>query len=304
MSQDSMKKQTVLTNEELIELIRSGDDPQGNTERLYKQNVKLIESVVRRYKSLDDHDDLFQEGSIALIVAVNTWDENAGISFSAFAWMQIRAAVQRYIDNHSTLIRIPVARHQQIRDYKNYELKFSQVMIRAPTAAEAAAALETSPGVIEAIRAAIRITNSISLDTPLSDTEESLTLADVIEDPEALAVIDDAEQQIDNAELSRILWGAVDDLQEYGATEIIRGRYQDQTTFKDLAALLDIPEWKAQRIEKRSLARLRNQRTLWKWIPPDWAYSQGLKGTGFTAWKETGSSSTERAVIKALDDIV
>ena len=296
-----MTHEDTLSNEELIQAIRSGDDPQGNTERLYTQNIKLIESVVRRYQSIEDHDDLFQEGSMALISAVNTWDENAGSGFSSYAWTQIRKAIQRYYENNSTLIRIPVARRQQIRDYRRFENQFIQDRGRNPTAAEAAEALETSPGVIDAIRAAIRTKDSVSLESPISDTEESLTLADTIEDPEALAAIDDAEQQIDDMELSRILWGAVDDLQEDGATEIIRGRYQDQTTFKDLAALLDIPAWKAQRIEKRSLERLRNHRKLREWIPPEWAYSHGLKMTGLTAWKETGSSATERAVLKALE---
>ena len=296
-----MTHEDTLSNEELIQAIRSGDDPQGNTERLYTQNIRLIESVVRRYQTADDHDDLFQEGSIALIGAINTWDENAGSGFGSYAWIQIRKAIQRYYENNSTLIRIPAARRQQIRDYRRFENQFIQNRGRNPTAAEAAEALETSPGVIEAIMAAIRTKDSVSLESPISDTEESLTLADTIEDPEALAAIADAEQQIDDMELSQILWKAVDDLQEDGATEIIRGRYQDQTTFKDLAALLDIPAWKAQRIEKRRLERLRNHRKLREWIPPEWAYSHGLKMTGLTAWKETGSSATERAVLKALE---
>lgn len=70
-----------MTNEELVLQIRNAVSPAELMLQLWKQNYGLIYKIANRYKSLDDIEDLLQEGFLGLYEAVRHYNPDIGGSF-------------------------------------------------------------------------------------------------------------------------------------------------------------------------------------------------------------------------------
>jgi RNA polymerase sigma factor (sigma-70 family) len=57
-------------------------------ERIVRDNEKLVHHVAKKYKGLDQYDDLVQEGMIGLIKAIKRFDSSLGYAFSSYAESQ------------------------------------------------------------------------------------------------------------------------------------------------------------------------------------------------------------------------
>lgn len=87
-----------MTNEKLVSLFQ---ETKNNKliEQIIKQNRKLVYYVMKRYAVDEvDKEDLFQEGSIGLLKAVDKYDISIDCKFSTYAIWHIRAYMRRYLD--------------------------------------------------------------------------------------------------------------------------------------------------------------------------------------------------------------
>ena len=105
------------TNEELVTMIQDGSNVKENLERLYLQNIGLIEKVIRRYSGIEELEDLRQEAFIGMVKAARLWDPEKGANFSTYYLYWIKQTVQRYIDNCVGVVRVSVSQRQRIRQY-------------------------------------------------------------------------------------------------------------------------------------------------------------------------------------------
>ena len=67
-----------MTNEELVELIQSGENVTDNMEQLYNQNHGMIYKIARRYTWGASLEDLTQEAYIILYKATMHYDRSKG----------------------------------------------------------------------------------------------------------------------------------------------------------------------------------------------------------------------------------
>ena len=67
-----------MTNEELVELIQSGENVTDNMEQLYNQNHGMIYKIAKKYTYAEDIDDLFQESYMALYKAACKYKKDQG----------------------------------------------------------------------------------------------------------------------------------------------------------------------------------------------------------------------------------
>ena len=82
-----------LTDNQLIALHKQGD--LRAFEVISKRYNSLLRTICRSYFLLDgEWDDLFQEGFLGLLKAVNTFDESKATSFKTFAYTCISASVK------------------------------------------------------------------------------------------------------------------------------------------------------------------------------------------------------------------
>ncbi len=73
------------------------------------EHQNLIGFVIRNYHfyGIADEEDLYQEGYLALISAVENFDKEKGVEFSTYAVKAIRRVLSRYVTNDK-MVRIPV----------------------------------------------------------------------------------------------------------------------------------------------------------------------------------------------------
>ena len=111
-------------------------------QQLVGTNLGLVGSVAARYAgSAAALADLFQEGCVGLIVAVERFDHRRGVRFSTYASYWIRACVSAAATRFAGAVSVPAHRGEQLRVARGVEGALVQHLAREPTVAEVAAVL-------------------------------------------------------------------------------------------------------------------------------------------------------------------
>jgi RNA polymerase primary sigma factor len=159
-------------------------------ERLVRFNLRLALSIARRYAGRGlPLEDLMQEGTLGLLRAAERYDPDLGFRFSTYATWWIRQAVRRALVEQGRSVRLPEHLVGLLGRLQRAALAIEQEHGRPATAAELAAALETT---VEKVEAALKASlMPASLDAPV--TEDGATLAEVVADdgPTANEVAED-----------------------------------------------------------------------------------------------------------------
>ena len=288
-----------MSNEELVALYQNSEseaDRQGILRELYLKNEGLIGKVASRYSGIEELDDLRQEGYFGLVTAAEKWSPEGGATFASYAWDWIRQSMQRYIDDCGSCIRISVHRREQLLRYRRYCSEYAMAHGRQPSDRDLMLHLGVSLDQLEAIRKADLSDQMRSLSDPVPGDDIDLVLGDTIADPRDM--IEEAEDQIQRKQLGQTIWKAVDDL---GAKEstVIRMRYQDGKTLKECGADLGVSLDRARQIEAKALRKLRTgkiAKALQPFLEGE-AIRYGYHSSGLGAFRQTGSSSVERAIL-------
>ncbi len=83
---------------------------------MIESNLRLVISVAKRYRCDGlELSDLFQEGSVGLIRAVEKFDWRRGLKFSTYAVWWIHQSIQRAIAQRGRAIALPVHVSQELR---------------------------------------------------------------------------------------------------------------------------------------------------------------------------------------------
>lgn len=85
----------------------------------------LVHAVVYKYKKFDNYDDLYQEGMIGLIKAVQKYNPETTFHFTRYAMWWIRARVVRSIRK---LNLITVSGDENMKNFMQYEVKDSDII--------------------------------------------------------------------------------------------------------------------------------------------------------------------------------
>ena len=286
------------TNEELVTMIQSGTDEKENLELLYLQNIRLIDSFVKRYSGIEELEDLRQEAFIGMVKAVRLWDPEKGANFTTYCLYWIRQTVQRYIDNCVGVVRVSVSQRQRIRKYNRIINEFRVKFGRMPTSLELAAALELSADQLEDLKKDVIALKVRSTSESVGADTDDLTIEDTL--PAYGDLIEDMIEKIQNEELSSELWSCVRELRPQLA-DIIHGQFKEGWTLKECGEALGITTEKARQLKEEGLRELRKPRyakRLRVFLPDRTAYFQGLKGTSLSAYKRTGVSAQERIIMR------
>ena len=112
-------------------------------EEIIERNTGLVHSVAEKIKNLYSFfglelEDLYQEGRIGLMKAIDKFDWKKGYKFSTYAIPWIRQSVTRFIGNQARTIRVPISEITKIVRYKRAERKLFQELKRSPTTQEIA----------------------------------------------------------------------------------------------------------------------------------------------------------------------
>ena len=212
-----------MTNEQLVEEIRNGVFVTGNMQILYDRNIALIKKFIKPYESYEDTDDLLQEAYFGLWNAVQHYETSENVLFMTYARYWIVQAVQRYIDDVGSIVRIPSYEKQKIIQYKKKQQEYIKEYGRTPTDKELSEYMCVSIAKIEEYkRYSIGIS---SIDVPLAEDSED-TLTDALK-----CDLDIKEETLDNILnecLRSELWGIIKRNTTTIENQILCSRFKDK----------------------------------------------------------------------------
>jgi RNA polymerase primary sigma factor len=230
------------------ELRQALDEYRTVRDRMVRANVRLVALLARRYRHPTlTFLDLFQEGTLGLLRAVEKYEPERQVKFSTYASWWIWQQLGRTADTQGALIRTPVHWNQMRRRVNRSQ--------DDPEGSAASNQIERAtegidPTRLDAMTHGFRF---VSTDTPSDDDERPLEslLAGNEDSPEA---------QVLHTSLGNHLASALEQLPPREGF-IVRHRFglgnEDSQTLEEISTHLGVSRERVRQLENRALAKLR-----------------------------------------------
>ncbi len=226
-----------------VEFARTRDPALRND--LVAGHLGLAHQLARRFASRGEpHEDLVQVASLALVKAVDRFDPDQGVTFSAYAVRCIVGELKRHFRDRGWAVRAPRRIQELCLELGHQTELLSQELRRAPTVAELAGAVGASKeAVLEALEARQGYRTS-SLDAPGGDSD---TLSDYLGSDDAhFSLVEDQS----------VLAQALSRLPERDQV-MLKLRFIDGLTQSEIAARLGTSQMQVSRLLAATLRHLR-----------------------------------------------
>ena len=226
---------------DLLSLAREGDEEA--TEEVLRRNSGLIWAVVRRYRSRGvESDDLYQLGCLGFLKAVRGFDTEFGTQFSTYAVPKIAGEIRRYLRDNGAIKVGRTMREQSFvifgaRDRLRFELG------REPSLSELSEATGLSVEEIAEVELATTAPDSLQ-----QENAEGLTLESTLADSGT------EESMVEKIALRAAVRNLPDQEEKTILLRFFKGMTQQQC-----AKVLGVSQVQVSRLEKRALAKLRQE---------------------------------------------
>ena len=183
----NIKDYPVLEEEEtkmLLEKAHLGD--KDAQDKIVLHNQRLIMFVIRKhyisFTRTISYYDLFQEGVLGLIRAINKYDPKLYASFANYAIIWINNMIGRYIKDNISIISSPYRIKEMVRKFKNYIKEYYIINGSEPSIKDIAKEFSLTENRALEIMNYISMMGVQSLDMTFTDDDKS-SIYDAIKDP-------------------------------------------------------------------------------------------------------------------------
>lgn len=214
------------------------------TNELIKDYEKLVISIVNKYASNYNREDLYQVGINKLIQMSKSYDSSIGVKFSTYAYKHILGEILKYIreDKNIKVSRDIITLNRKIKKISD---EFYLNIGRYPNVLEISELVGESPKKIEDVLNTYQYTESLDKEIELNDS--TVTLKDIVS----------TDEKIDKLDLIS-LRDALSNLSEEDRY-LIYQRYYENKTQTELAKEMNISQVKVYRMERKILDELQNE---------------------------------------------
>ncbi len=251
-----MAEHPLLSPEEEKELARRAK--KGDKEALKKLvegNLRFVVNVAKNFMGWGvPLTDLIAAGNLGLLEAAKRFDPDRDVKFISYAVWWIRQAIMQTIFQQTGAVRIPVKESLFISKVKETYEKLKEQLKREPTIEEIAKEVDASP---KKVRNALQIVRMpYSLDRPIGEEGEDLTLLDILSKKGTEDIERDIVEESLHKELSKLL-NVLDEREK----AIIEHRFglngEEPKTLTEVGELLGISRERVRQLEQRALKKLR-----------------------------------------------
>ena len=220
-------------------------------EELVNRNLAFAKRLARRYRGASESfDDLLQVASLALVNAVDRFDPDRGIPFSAFASPTILGELKRHFRDRAWTVRVPRGLHDRMAQVDKAVSELTEKLQRSPSIGEIAERLELEPTDVLEVLEANHNRRPLSLDRPVGgDDSEEASPADWV---------GEEDKNFELVEGRVALDAALPHLDERERL-VLRLRFVDDMTQSQIAEQIGHSQMHVSRILRRALARIREQ---------------------------------------------
>ena len=220
-------------------------------DQLIERNLTLVKYaaawVAGRLPSHLRLDDLFSAGTLGFLRAIEDYDPERGVEFSAYAVPRIRGAI---FDELRRLDYLPRRVRRRIRDAQRAIETLSQRLDREPTDDEVAAELQMS---LEDYRRLLgEGVTLLSLDATFGARDDGGSAFDSIEDTTSPSPVRTLELKERRVTLSRI----IDGLPEK-ERQVLALYYYEELTMQEVGQVLGVTESRVSQIHSSAILKLR-----------------------------------------------
>src|SRR6476661_1985791 len=162
-------------------------------EELVRRNMAFAKRLALRYRGASESfDDLLQVANLGLLNAVDRFDPERGIPFTAFASPTILGELKRHFRDRVWTVRVPRGLHDRMAEVDKAISELTVDLQRSPSVGEIAAKLEVDPNDVLEVLEANHNRRPLSLDRPVGgDEEESPASEWVGDEDEGFELVDD-----------------------------------------------------------------------------------------------------------------
>jgi len=223
-------------------------------DQMVEANLRLVSVLARRYRHPTmTYLDLFQEGVLGLLRAVEKYDPKRNVRFATYATWWIWQQLGRSVDTYGPLIRTPVHWSQMRRRVRRAEDQhLSEDDGNESSGAADVGASQMDPQRLETI---VQGFQYISMDAPLGDEDDRSIGSQLAADDDAAP-----EDQVGGAALREQLDAILADLPQREQL-IVRQRFglgDDQTrTLEEIGQQLGVSRERIRQLEARALNLLK-----------------------------------------------
>ena len=254
-------KKEVLTEEEEKAVFDyyDADRTIENRNAIVVKNTQLIWKIAEKYcKGNIEMDDLYEEGAIGLITAVEKFDSTKGVRFSTYACPWIRSFIRRYYLVANRSIRIPEnVWEKRYQIYKVVEEYQKQHNGEVPTDAYVAEQIGVSVEEIRDAKDAFSATEVGSLDEKVStDSGEDTEMGDLLAS-DALTPEDEMMGKTGREQVEKLL-EELDPKEQ----DVIRKRYgigrEGAVSYEEIAKEMKITPQRVRMLETHAIRKIKN----------------------------------------------
>ena len=196
----------------------------------------------------ESFDDLLQVASLGLVNAVDRFDPERGIPFTAFASPTILGELKRHFRDRVWTVRVPRGLHDRMAEVEKAISELTEQLQRSPSVGEIAERLELEPTDVLEVLEANHNRRPLSLDRPAGgdDSEEAPPAEWVGDEDEGFELVE-----------GRIALDAALPHLDERERLVLRLRFVEDMTQSQIAERIGHSQMHVSRILRRALERIR-----------------------------------------------